>query len=414
MKTSSIWSRVRWLFLAFQDALRYQIDLTGRPGFLISQLFLGSFLNSFGFIFSFSIFAYVILKGFLFKYPGLDHIQWGYSLSLWLVFLIFSRIVFSRIRIGWMLSVDYFFRLSRRTSIKSAFHEGFKYRQFWKSAAQVASTAPAGVNRQLIGNVEFYRLLLGRKQSDITSWFDDSIQNYYEDMVKRIKGRQNLFYYASILFVSWYVVSAFFPLLDIFQREPSQIVVYPNFNATNMLALSCCLAGVSAFFEIRQIGAQQIHLQTYCLRVAERNIHAAMENRDAILSLDRETRFSLAGTLQGPLAMNCHLLLFPAILGLSLHFFTNFFAQIFTLLLLYILPSICRIIDQSRLFLKIQIVNQGQTKKSNYLMKIAFRILELMSLGSIFVFLLPYFTLIPVMSDQISFFFQSDIRCWRS
>tara|TARA_Y100000589_G_scaffold149277_1_gene142530 strand:- start:2148 stop:3200 length:1053 start_codon:yes stop_codon:yes gene_type:complete len=274
----------------------------------------------------------------------------------------------------------------------------------------VASTAPAGVNRQLIGNVEFYRLLLGRKQSDITSWFDDSIQNYYEDMVKRIKGRQNLFYYASILFVSWYVVSAFFPLLDIFQREPSQIVVYPNFNATNMLALSCCLAGVSAFFEIRQIGAQQIHLQTYCLRVAERNIHAAMENRDAILSLDRETRFSLAGTLQGPLAMNCHLLLFPAILGLSLHFFTNFFAQIFTLLLLYILPSICRIIDQSRLFLKIQIVNQGQTKKSNYLMKIAFCILELMSLGSIFVFLLPYFTLIPVMSDQISFFFQSDIR----
>tara|TARA_B100000674_G_C37964280_1_gene973736 strand:- start:453 stop:1907 length:1455 start_codon:yes stop_codon:yes gene_type:complete len=407
---SSIWLRVRWLFFAFQDALRYQINLTGRPGFLISQLFIASFLNSFGLIFSLCIFIYLLLKGFLFQYQDFTSMQWFYSLALWVIFLILSRILFSRFKLGWMLSVDGFFRLGRRSSLKSAFYEGKEYRKFWRSAVKLASKAPRGMDRELVRNVEFYRLLIGREPSEISSWYDESIQKYYLDMKQRVGARQSSFFYASVLLLFWYVISAFFPMLNIFQQDPVQIVTTSNFNATNMLALSACLSAVYSFFKIRQVGSQQIHLQTYCLRVAENDVRAATENRDAILSLDRDTRFSLAGTLKGPLAMDCHLLLFPAILGLSLHFLTDFFAQIFTILTFYLLPSICRTIDQSRLFLKIQIVSQVQTKSSGKLMKSVFVILEILSLGLIVIFLLPYLTLIPSLSDHISYFFQTDMR----
>ncbi len=410
MKMSSIWQRVRWLFMAFQDSVRYHLSLTGRPGSLIAQLFIKSFLNSFGYIFSFLIFAYLCIKGVLFANLGFDSIQWAYSIGLWITFFVISRVLYNRIRIGWMLSVDSFFRLNTHTGLKAAFSEGKEYTKFWTSASKNAAMSPKGVDHQLLGNVEFYRLLIGHSESAINSWYNDALQNYFIEMKQRIRGRRDSIFYTSIIFLYFYVVTAFFPVLDIFQQNPFQLVASVSFNATNMLALSSCLAAVYAFFETRQVGAQKIHLQAFCLRIAEQNIRAAEEHRDSILSLDRDTRFSLAGTLKGPLSMDFYLLLFPALLGVFLYYFTDFFAQLFTILLFCLLPNLCRNIDKSRLFLKMRIVSQGETSNSMVLMKVVFLFLELLTLCLIVSFTLPYFSMVPNVNNLITFYFSNDLR----
>jgi len=410
MKMSSIWQRVRWLFMAFQDSVRYHLSLTGRPGSLIAQLFIKSFLKSFSNIFSFLIFAYLGIKGVLFANLGFDSIQWAYSIGLWITFFIISRVLYNRIRIGWMLSVDSFFRLNRHTGLKAAFSEGKEYTKFWNSASKNAAMSPKGVDRQLLGNVEFYRLLIGYSESATNSWYNDTLQSYFVEMKQRIRGRRDSIFYTSIIFLYFYVVTAFFPVLDIFQQNPFQLFASVSFNATNMLALSSCLAAVYAFFEIRQLGAQKIHLQAFCLRIAEQNIRAAEEHRDSILSLDRDTRFSLAGTLKGPLSMDFYLLLFPALLGVFLYFFTDFFAQLFTILLFFLLPSLFRNIDISRLFLKMRIVGQGETTNSMVLMKLVFLFLELLLLCLIVSFTLPYFSMVPNVNNLVTFYFSNDLR----
>ena len=410
MKMPLILQRVRWLFMAFQDSVRYHLSLTGRPGSLIAQLFIKSLLKSFGPIFSFFIFGYLTVKGVLFEHLGFDSVQWSYSIGLWIVFFTISQVLFNRLRIGWMLSVDSFFRFGRYSSLKTAFSEGSKYGKFWSAALKSSAKSPKGVDRQLISNVEFYRLLIGHSESVTSSWYKESIQNHYAEIKQRMRGRRDSIFYISIMFLCFYVITAFFPVIDIFQQNPSQIITLSSFNATNMLALSTCLAAVYAFFETRQLGTQQILLQAYCLRIAQENIRAAEEHRDSILSLDRETRFSLAGTLKGPLAMDFFLLLFPLILGVSLYFFTDFFAQLFTVILFFLLPNIRRNISQSRLFVRMRVVGQEKPTNSTTLMKIVFLILELLSLGLIFSFILPYFSMVPNVNNLVEFYFGHDVR----
>ncbi len=410
MNMTSLWQRIRWLFMAFQDSLRYHLSLTGRPSSLIAQFFLISFLEVFGSIFSVLIFSYLTVKGLIFQYPGFDSIQWAYSLGLWIIFFTLSRFMLHRIQLGWLLAVDGFFRLNRNTSLKSAFSEAKEYRKFWTSARKTASLAPKGVQRKFIAYVEFYRLLIGYGEASTMSWYSESIHNSYVEMKQRICGRRNSIFCVSIVLLLWYVIITFFPMLGMFQEIPLQIVNSSTFNATNMLALSSCLSAVYALFETRQLGPQQVNLQTYCLRIAEGNMRAAEEHRSAILSLDRHTRYSLAGTLQGPLAMDFYLLLFPITLGLAFYFFSDFFAQLFTVMLLFLLPNICRNIDQSRLFLKIRIVGQEKIVNTNSLIKLAFMILELFFIAFIVSFLIPYFTVIPLLNNPISFYFGSDLR----
>ena len=410
MKMSSMWLRVRWLFMAFQDSVRHHLNLTGRPGSLISKFFIKCFLESFGPIFCLLMFTYVALKGVLFGELGFDSNQWIYSISLWIVFFAISRVLVKRIRIGWMLSVDAFFRLNRHSSLKAAFVEGRKYAQFWTGALKSAAKSPRGVDRQLLRNVEFYRLLIGFPESATHNWYNESIQNNYSEIKQRIRGRQSSIFYISIVLLSFYVVTSFFPVLDIFQQNPFQIIISSAFNATNMLALSACIAAVCALSETRQFGTQHIQLQAYCLRIAEENNRGAEDHKDSILSLDRDTRFSLAGTLRGPLAMDCYLLLIPIILGLLLYFFTDFFAQLFTIILLFLLPNICRNINHSRLFLRMRIVGHGEVTNSMGLMKIAFVLLELLTICLIVSFLLPYFSNFPHVNNLVAFYFANDLR----
>lgn len=401
MSMASTWDKVRGLFRASRDALSHQVNMTARPGILVSQLFIIKFFQSFGWIFSFLIFCFLILKIYVYEYLSPQATQTYYALGIWVVFFSLGRTLCNRIRLGWMISVDDYFRLGRHQPTKLAISQGKKFKPFWKAARMAANGSPRAMNRELVRTVEFYRLLMGLEQVDPSKWYQEQIQQDFVEMQKRIRGRLNLMFYTAVIFLQLYVITTFFPQLGVFRQGFTDLMNANAFNATNMLAISLCCAAIYALFFVRQTSVQTVNIQTYCLRIAQNDLGGANQCRQNILELERDTRYSLGGSLRGSLAMDVHLLIFPAIAGLVFYFLTDFFAQIFVILFLLQLPQICRNIVSSRLFVTIQIMAREKQNSFKGLMKLNFLMLELIFLTYTFLFFMPHLTFIPRVGDYL-------------
>lgn len=409
MNKSTSWGKIRDLFRTFQDAFRHQLEVTGRPGVLVSQLFIIKFLESFCTILTALIFPYICLKVLVLKHFSYDSPEFFYTILLWVLFYFLAKFLQLRVRVGWMITLDEYYRLGRFQSVKLAFKQGKKFLRFWKSAVSSAKQAPRNINRTLLAQVEFYRLLLGYKETVVSEWFSEDLQTNFNDMTKRLHSRLNFIFYASVFYAQWYTVLLFFPELDVFQSRLIELVQSSKFNATNILALSISCALVYSFWIVRNSAHHQINLALFSLRIAENDNLRANQCRLNVLELDREVRHRLGGFLRGELAMNVHLLILPALTGILLYFLTDFFSQVFVFLLILQCPEICRSISGSRIFTTIRLVKGEHPDHWIKLRKLSFLILEIIFLVCSILFLLPFFCFIPVIGNLVYAALNQDI-----